>query len=65
MSVSSTSSRPTPPATAAFNILTESFALLPAYPAGVILEQGRHEELLAIPNGGYARLVAAQMKGGK
>lgn len=32
---------------------------------GVILEQGRHEELLAIPNGGYARLVAAQMKGGK
>eukprot|EP00879_Flechtneria_rotunda_P003779 GHRR01004019.1.p1 GENE.GHRR01004019.1~~GHRR01004019.1.p1 ORF type:complete len:1293 (+),score=472.26 GHRR01004019.1:779-4657(+) len=29
---------------------------------GVILEQGRHEELMAMPNGGYARLVAAQMK---
>lgn len=31
---------------------------------GIILEQGSHEELLAIPGGGYARLVAAQMKGG-
>ncbi|KAF8060513.1 ABCB6 [Scenedesmus sp. PABB004] len=31
---------------------------------GVILEQGTHDELLAIPHGGYARLVAAQMKGG-
>lgn len=31
---------------------------------GVILEQGTHQELLAIPHGGYARLVAAQMKGG-
>jgi ATP-binding cassette subfamily B (MDR/TAP) protein 1 len=29
---------------------------------GIILEQGTHEELLAIPGGGYARLVAAQMK---
>jgi ATP-binding cassette subfamily B (MDR/TAP) protein 1 len=29
---------------------------------GVILEQGGHEELLAVPGGGYARLVAAQMK---
>jgi ABC-type transport system involved in Fe-S cluster assembly fused permease/ATPase subunit len=32
---------------------------------GVILEQGTHQELLAIPHGGYARLVAAQMKGGE
>jgi ABC-type multidrug transport system fused ATPase/permease subunit len=31
---------------------------------GIILEQGTHQDLLAIPNGGYARLVAAQMKGG-
>lgn len=31
---------------------------------GVILESGTHSELLAIPGGGYARLVAAQMKGG-
>ena len=31
---------------------------------GIILEQGTHQELLAIPNGGYARLVAAQMKTG-
>lgn len=31
---------------------------------GVTLEQGTHEELLAIPNGGYARLVAAQMSAG-
>eukprot|EP00775_Hariotina_reticulata_P008041 gene8041-8236_t len=29
---------------------------------GIILEQGTHDELLAIPGGGYARLVAAQMK---
>jgi ABC-type multidrug transport system fused ATPase/permease subunit len=33
-------------------------------PRGIILEQGTHQELLAIPNGGYARLVAAQMKTG-
>lgn len=31
---------------------------------GVILESGTHSELLAIQGGGYARLVAAQMKGG-
>jgi ABC-type multidrug transport system fused ATPase/permease subunit len=29
---------------------------------GVILEQGTHEQLMAIPDGGYARLVAAQMR---
>lgn len=29
---------------------------------GVLLEQGTHEQLMAIPNGGYARLVAAQLQ---
>jgi ATP-binding cassette subfamily B (MDR/TAP) protein 1 len=29
---------------------------------GVILEQGTHDELMALPNGGYARLVAAQSR---
>jgi len=29
---------------------------------GVILEQGTHEELVALPNGGYAKLVAAQSR---
>jgi hypothetical protein len=29
---------------------------------GVILEQGSHDELMAIPNGGYARLVASQAR---
>lgn len=28
---------------------------------GQILEQGTHDELVAIPDGGYARLVAAQL----
>ena len=27
---------------------------------GVILEQGSHDALMALPHGGYARLVAAQ-----
>jgi ATP-binding cassette subfamily B (MDR/TAP) protein 1 len=31
---------------------------------GVLLEQGTHEELLSVEGGGYARLVAAQMRGG-
>ncbi len=29
---------------------------------GALLEKGTHEELMAIPNGGYAKLVANQMK---
>lgn len=29
---------------------------------GAILEQGTHEQLMGIPGGGYARLVAAQMR---
>lgn len=32
---------------------------------GKILEQGTHEQLMAIQDGGYARLVAAQMSRGK
>lgn len=29
---------------------------------GVILEQGTHDQLMALPDGGYSRLVAAQMR---
>ena len=29
---------------------------------GSVLEQGTHEALMAIPGGGYAKLVAAQLK---
>jgi ATP-binding cassette subfamily B (MDR/TAP) protein 1 len=30
---------------------------------GAVLEEGSHEALMALPSGGYARLVAAQERG--